>query len=389
MADNYKTWEPGMTLLIKFMPGGSRFLRNQVIVHSREWEKFANIRFKFVPDNTPFTHIRIKLGEGLGHNSAVGTDALQKEQKDQTMNFDTLGFIDGDYYLAKIKERGIKPPFTFDHLKEELKRGPVRWQLKEIRRVVIHEFGHALGLLHEQSYPEAIKWKKTDSIYQYYMKTQGWTKQQVDFNVFEVNNIFYSNGYEYDPKSIMHYAVHPWETEDGFSVKTNYELSEGDKKIIAALYPKQPSLLSRIVPKIQVTGVGNLSVYYDTQRDGLLIVPSLAIKTNQRLGEVYFVARVANPEGFFYLTDTELFNWGGTLATYMKIPVFPNTTRIFNQNKDNPFYLFLPLYLFPQLYGKEVRITFEVFMNDVMNNHLNKLVFQSATNRLSLPARSY
>ena len=45
-----------------------------------------------------------------------------------------------------------------------------------------------------------------------------------------------TNG-EYDPQSIMHYPVNKAFTLDGYEVGWNYNLSAGDKKTIASLYP--------------------------------------------------------------------------------------------------------------------------------------------------------
>lgn len=101
VSDNYHTWENGKVLLVKFMPGGSKVLRDKVMQNAKEWQKYANITFKFVPDTTKNTDIRIKLGKGLGHNSAVGTEAKFRSQTTQTMNFDTLYFADADYYIDR------------------------------------------------------------------------------------------------------------------------------------------------------------------------------------------------------------------------------------------------------------------------------------------------
>jgi hypothetical protein len=389
MADNYHTWEPGSELLIKFMPGGSKNLRDRVILNAREWEKYANIKFRFVADNAGFTHIRIKLGAGLGHNSAVGTEANFRQQNEQTMNFDTLAFADGEYYLARVKKKGIQPPYTFDHLRNEMREDPNHWNLPEIRRVVIHEFGHTLGLLHEQSYPDAVKWKKTDSVYQYYRETQGWSREQVDFNVFEVGSSFYTNGTKYDSKSIMHYSINPWETTDGYSVKNNFELSAGDKQLIAALYPKPNTVGARVVPKVAISNFSKLDVSYDPLRGGLVIKPAFDLKTNSKLGDVYFVARLANEEGYYFKTTNKYYNWGGALATYFKVHLLPNTKISYNKDPKGRMELFFPLNSFPELYGQKVRVAFAVYLDDIANNQMDKLMYFSATNPLGIPARSF
>ena len=56
-------------------------------------------------------------------------------------------------------------------------------------------------------------------------KRWGWSRREVDFNVFEVGSQFFTNGTKYDPKSIMHYSIDAWQTMNGYSLKDNYELS--------------------------------------------------------------------------------------------------------------------------------------------------------------------
>lgn len=385
VSDNYHTWNNGEVLLVKFMGGGSQSLRNKVIQCAREWEKYANVSFKFVADTVKVTNLRIKLGRGLGHNSAVGTEANFRPQTMQTMNFDTLYLADGDYYVEQLKKKGLKPPFTLAQFVAAIKADPDHWNLTEIKRVVTHEFGHSLGLLHEQSFPGAVKWKKTDSIYNYYKETQGWDRDKVDFNVFEVSNQFYTNGTNYDPKSIMHYSINSWETEDGYSVIQNNELSAGDKTLISALYPKDKKESELTVPKVDIMNFKKLDVIQNAAKKGLSIYPVFDLKTNSKLGTVYVVARMATEDGFYLQQDGKYYNWGGTVATYLKMNLLPNSKASYNKLARKNLELFIPYDKIPDLQGKKLMIVFAVYLDDELNGQRDKLMYFSTTSPLSLP----
>ncbi len=384
VTDNYHTWSNGQVLLVKFMPGGGKVLRERVMQNAKEWEKFANVTLKFVPDTTTFTDIRIKLGKGSGHNSAVGTEAKFRSQNMQTMNFDTLYFADADYYIASLKKKGIQPPYNFNQLIAEMKADPNRWNNPELRRVVMHEMGHALGLLHEQSFPGMINWKKTDSVYNYYKESQGWDKAKVDFNVFEVSNHFSTNGSSYDSKSIMHYSIEPWQTLDGYSVKNNYELSAGDKTMIGALYPKNQKESVHVVPKVDISNFSNLAVTTSTTRNGLVIHPSFDLKTNSKLGEVYFVARLATEDGYYIRTSNMYYNWGGTAAGYLKMNLLPNSKVSYNKVAKKNLEIFIPFDQIPDVNGKKIMVVFAVYLDDIENKQMDKLMYFSTTTPLSI-----
>jgi serralysin len=109
---------------------------------------------------------------------------------------------------------------------------------EEILRVTLHEWGHALGFWHEHdSYLQNIKWNK-EAVYSAYASSHGWSKDEVDMNVFKVTEIPGLIQLEYDPESIMHYGVNqdwldPSETR---KIGGNGRLSDGDKKYARTWY---------------------------------------------------------------------------------------------------------------------------------------------------------
>ena len=93
------------------------------------FDDFANVQFAF--DDRADAQIRISFLQD-GSWSYIGKDALQIPAKDPTMNY---GWLKAD---------------TED---------------EEYSRVVLHEFGHSLGAIHEHQSPGVtIPWDKTQSV---------------------------------------------------------------------------------------------------------------------------------------------------------------------------------------------------------------------------------
>ena len=404
VANNDVVWENGDEIKVKFMNNvGSQQLRNMIISYAKSWEQYANITFKFLPDDAPSTNVRIKLGgreDNLGHNSQLGISCNDVAQFKQTLNLDTSDFIDYDAYIAQFKNGGPFLQFlknkgadlknyTYNDLYKDVLEykdpSGIKWNNSSMRGTTTHEFGHALGLLHEQSYPNGIKWNK-DTVYKYYAKYQGWDKETVDFNVLEASDFFYTNGTTYDPTSIMHYPVEAWQTVDGFTVGQNNDLSAGDKKIIAALYPKDRKVSTLAVPKIEITNIGYGEVKTDNVKKGILIYPSFDIKTSAVLGTVYFVARLTTEDGEYFIpTVNENYSWNKMAATYIKMKLFPSTTASFNKSGEKNLELFFPFKEMPDLKGKKVKIQFSVYQGDEVNNRYQKLTFNFLSSPLTVP----
>lgn len=111
-----KTWMNYSTLRVTFLDGDSE-LKKRVQQYAIEWSSYANVQFDFVSDAN--AEIRVSFN-GPGRWSYIGTDARRVPAGEATMN---LGRFD--------------------------KQAPAR----ELRRVVLHQFGHAIGLGHEHRVP--------------------------------------------------------------------------------------------------------------------------------------------------------------------------------------------------------------------------------------------
>jgi len=220
-----KKWLPGQTVRVAFFTGTPE-LHRRIAEIAAEWTASANIaldfgfnpttgRYRMVSPGT-VAEIRISFDQP-GYWSLVGTDSskpLIVRKDEPSMNLD--GF---DSF----------PPSD-----------PA-----EFRRVVLHEFGHALGFEHEHQSPasgcdDEFDWETVTE----YLKgpPNHWSQEMIDFNLRQLRN---SRAYEIsgpDPESIMFYHFESWMfkrgSESSCYVKNNTTLSAGDLAGIAAAYPR-------------------------------------------------------------------------------------------------------------------------------------------------------
>ena len=205
VAERSYTWEPGTTLNVVFMDGREENMR-AVAETATEWTKYANIDFAFFgPDDDVPRGPQLRISfQRPGYWSLIGSQAAYRDESIPTMNMHFSLFSEGR---------------------------------REIQRVVLHEFGHALGLWHEHQNPKAqFTWNK-DVIYEYYRRTHGWDQDTVDSNIFERLDRSRVTASEFDANSIMLYSFPRAFTVEGVRMPDNYQLSATDKREIAALYP--------------------------------------------------------------------------------------------------------------------------------------------------------
>jgi hypothetical protein len=159
-------------------------------------QPIVNLKFVFVPDNSPTALIRIDFDPDKGSWSLLGTDC--KYNKDSpTMNF---GWFDVG--------------------------------------TVLHEFGHALGMIHEHQNPRnsKIKWDR-EKVYAWAKDTQGWSKEDTDNNILNAYDIDHINGSDFDPLSVMLYFFPGSLTTDNNGTQQNLRFSGTDVLWISKMYP--------------------------------------------------------------------------------------------------------------------------------------------------------
>lgn len=202
-------WKTGSVLKIHFM-NGSRSLMDRVARVANEWTKYANLTFDFYFDpNKPPTDSK---------------DGVTQPATDIAIEF--WSYLGGESHIGRRSQTVSRTGSPSMKLPQSGNRG-----------VVLHEFGHALGLMHEHLSPTAgIQWNK-DVVYQYYETVQGWSKEEVDSNVFSILRAEQTNYTTFDQDSIMIYEIPKQMTLNGFSVQRNNVLSSIDKSFIAKRYP--------------------------------------------------------------------------------------------------------------------------------------------------------
>ena len=196
-------WERGHPITIRFL-AGSPTLRARVRKVAEEWMKVGNVDFVFV-DGGP-TEIRIDFQQGNGSWSYLGTQCRGIEEPHPTMNY---GWLDDDA------------------------------DEKELRRVVLHEFGHALGMIHEHQNPnKPIRWNRDAVIADLSGPPNNWDVATIENNMFKKYEKLAVESTPVDPLSIMMYPIPAAWTLDGVTADFNMELSETDRAFIRDAYPK-------------------------------------------------------------------------------------------------------------------------------------------------------
>ncbi|RMN51631.1 Matrixin [Pseudomonas syringae] len=200
-----KYWARGRTLKILFQKNPPAILTAPIVEAAKKWLPHINLKFEFVTDGT--SDIRIGFNEHLNW-SAIGTDALLAGQNEPTMEFNVK-----ELYTAELNP------------------------LPELTRIVLHEFGHALGAVHEHQHPQAnIPWN--EPLLRPLLLQTGLSDEEINTNFFdryEAADFHYS---AYDRDSVMHFDIPNGLTLGDFEIiNVGKTLSPKDIEVMSAIYP--------------------------------------------------------------------------------------------------------------------------------------------------------
>ncbi|CAK5268975.1 unnamed protein product [Mycena citricolor] len=197
-------WDSGATITYSYL-NGTPAQQAKVDGAILEWFPYANITFQRALAGI----LRISFNTQQGSWSYVGLEALEVPKNQPTLN---LGWV-SDSAQTTQEERGL----------------------------ILHEFGHVLGLMHEHQSPAhgGAVTLDANAVHAHFASSLGWSADMTKTQVVDhYSTTSVSNFPAVDPSSIMAYFLPPALNEQRVQIPANVSLSESDKAYMVLAYPR-------------------------------------------------------------------------------------------------------------------------------------------------------
>jgi hypothetical protein len=200
----------GVRLTVGFMDNPPADLRARILSHMNAWGIFGNVQFI---ETTQNPQVRIARTAGDGFWSYLGTDVLSIPANRPTMNLDSFSMSTPD---------------------------------SEFFRVIRHETGHTLGFPHEHMRSEIVDGIDREKAIAYFMRTQGWSRDQVIAQVLTpLNQSALISTAHADPNSIMCYWLPAEVMKNGTAIPGGRDIDTQDGQFASQVYPRLVNLHAR------------------------------------------------------------------------------------------------------------------------------------------------
>ncbi|KAK6535382.1 hypothetical protein TWF694_001843 [Orbilia ellipsospora] len=204
---NNRRWLLEKIIPVKFL-NGSEIMHQKVMQHASLWNEYSGVKFIFVSKEEE-AYVKIGFGGDRTSWSLIGTNCKATGQNEESMHFGLLTEESSDM---------------------------------DYSRTVLHEFGHALGFVHEHQQPNAvgIKWNEKQ-VYLDCAAEMNWSEERVKEQILTPMSKNFVTGTNFDNLSIMLYPIRKsWILEATEDIPCQTTLSPLDILAVQKWYPPQP-----------------------------------------------------------------------------------------------------------------------------------------------------
>jgi hypothetical protein len=243
-------WEPGQTITIDFIDSYADAWKKAWVekVVTEMVQPYVNLKLTFGRYGND-ADIRITFAHENQAYSRLGTQSTWYKGSSQQPESMNLGWLDEPHH-GSFTWKGVTYNFP----------GCTWCSSNQNGSVIIHEFGHALGMVHEHQNPEGgIDWNVPAVLSYFGGSPNYWNEDQIYFNVIDKYNSTLLNASKFDPNSVMLYAFPASLTNDGTATHANPIMSPVDIEWMEKVYGTPPTEGKKDKVKVITTSEEDIS----------------------------------------------------------------------------------------------------------------------------------